>query len=170
MNRVTYRRRRHLCSPSILAVIVMFALSGCNLAPHGDSAPRPLAIGRTDDGRFRFVVPLCGGENVLSFEVQDHQTEQLVWQVSQPTRSAEREGSITLGDAQGFTTEESPLLSPLPANISVDVQVTSGAPIGQGFLFGAAPTEMSGTDLVAAPSGAKISEKEFRQQTIAEYC
>ncbi|MFI7470024.1 hypothetical protein [Nonomuraea sp. NPDC049646] len=169
MHEVTHRRRR-LRSPSILAVIGVFLLSGCSLAPSGDSAPRPLAMGRTDDGRFRFVVPLCEGENVLSFEVQDHRTERLVWKASQPTRSAEREGSITLGDAQGFTTEESPLSSPLPPDISVDVQVTSDAPIGRGFLFGEAPKEMSGTDLVTAPSGARIPEKQFRQETIAEYC
>ncbi|WP_433440177.1 hypothetical protein [Nonomuraea sp. CA-141351] len=127
-------------------------------------------MGRTDDGRFRFVVPLCDGETVSSIEVQEHQAGRLVWKASQPARPEERNGAIVFGDAGGFTNQETPPQEPLPSNISVSVELSNGISVGRGFLLNETPEQFAGSGQVRDFDGKMISDDEFRRQVTAEYC
>ncbi|MGI5288870.1 hypothetical protein ACQEVF_36735 [Nonomuraea polychroma] len=138
--------------------------------PLADRAPRPVGIGRTADGRYRFVVPLRAGEPVSAFEVLEHQTRRPVWKVSQPTRPDTRQGTIVLGESGGFTQQAIPLELPLPSNIAVSADVPDAPAIGRGFLLDEVPEDLADTDQVIDFDGRRVSEEEFRQQVTGEYC
>lgn len=144
-------------------------LAACGI-PLGDPYTRPVGIGRTPEGQFRFVVPLCGGESVSAFEVEGHQTERPVWKVSQPIRSEEQQGVIVLGEAGGFARQEVPLQLPLPANISVSVELSSRSAVGQGFLLNEVPEALARNDNVLGFDGEAVPEEEFRDRVSGEYC
>ncbi len=154
----------------ILSACVLLTATSCR-TPLGDDLPRPVGIGRANDGQFRFVVPLCAGESLSSFEIVDHQTERPVWKVSQPTRSKERNGVIVLGDASGFAKQGTSLKPPLPPVISVDAKVTSGdPPIGSGFSLDEISQDLAGTDKVLNMDQERVTEEEFKRQTSNKYC
>ncbi|MFG2075098.1 hypothetical protein [Nonomuraea maritima] len=143
-------------------------LTGC-IPTLGDPLPRPVAMGRAADGRFRFVVPLCGGETVSAIEVVEHQTERLVWRASRPTRPEIRHGVIVVGDEDGFAEQETPLREPLPSNISVSVRLSSGIEVGRGFLLAEVPERFASSGEVDH-FGDAVTDDEFREQVTGEYC
>jgi hypothetical protein len=153
----------------LISLSVLLLLAACRV-PFADPYPRPVGIGRTADGQFRFVVPLCDGETFSAFEVVDHQTERPVWSVSQPIQQETKRGIVVLGEAKGFAKQEVPLKLPLPSNISVSVRVSNGSPIGQGFLLDDVPEGVSGTGEVLNFDDKRVTEKEFQEQVTAEYC
>ncbi|MEU7915378.1 hypothetical protein [Microbispora bryophytorum] len=145
-------------------------LAACGRPPLADELPRPVAVGRTAEGKIRLVVPLCEGEAIKSVEVQNHRTARPIWRVSRPARSEEQQEVIVLGDAHGFTREDVPLRSPLPANMGVTVELADGPPLGSGFLLKDVPEDFARTDRVLTIDGEKVPEEEFRRNAAAEYC
>lgn len=148
---------------------LVLMLPGCR-PPLGDDLPRPVGIGRTSEGQFRFVVPLCDGESVFSFEVEDHQSERPIWKVSQPIQDQERSGVIVLGDARGFAKQETPMQEPLPRNVSVVARLTNGLHVSSGFLLEEVPATLSSAGHVLNSSSQSVSEDEFRRQVESDYC
>ncbi|WP_432931533.1 hypothetical protein ACQPZZ_11795 [Microbispora sp. CA-135349] len=153
----------------MIVLSALLPIAACGV-PLGDPQPRPVGIGRTADGQFRFVVPLCEGETVSAFEVKDRETWAPLWRVSQPTQPDERRGIVVLGRAQGFAEEEVRLTLPLPHNISVSAAVPDAPTIGRAFLLDEVPEGLAGTDQVIDLDGRRLSEEEFRQQVTGEYC
>jgi hypothetical protein len=138
--------------------------------PLGDRLPRPVGVGRADDGRLRFVIPLCGGEAISSFAAVDHETGQPVWKVSRPTRPDMKK--IVLGNAQGFAEQEIPLVSPLPSNLDVSATLATGLVVGSAFTLDQVSEDLAGTSTVVNVIGKETPEpeEEFLRQTDAEYC
>ncbi|WP_326824050.1 hypothetical protein [Streptosporangium sp. NBC_01756] len=147
----------------------MLLLSACR-PPLADELPRPVGIGRTSGGEFRFVIPLCEGEAVSAFEIEGHQTGLPVWEVSQPTRTEEQNGEIVLGDARGFVKQEVPLKRPLPPTVSVSAWLAGDLLVGSGFLLEKVPQSLAGTDRVLKIGGEILTEEEFRRQVDNDYC
>ncbi|MET7336345.1 hypothetical protein [Nonomuraea sp. NPDC005650] len=165
MSAIIWRQLRTLVVLTGLAVQIV----ACGV-PLADRAPRPVGIGRTADGQYRFVVPLCAGESVSAFEVLEHQTRRPVWKVSHPARPDTKQGAIILGDKEGFSQQVIPLELPLPSNIAVSADVPDSPAIGRGFVLDEVPKDLAGTDQVIDFDGQRVSEEEFRQQSIGEYC
>ncbi|WP_169980599.1 MULTISPECIES: hypothetical protein [unclassified Microbispora] len=149
--------------------MLLLTVAACR-PPLADDLPRPVGVGRTDDGRLRFVVPLCPGESLSSFLVQDQQSPRLLWKVSQPTGTEERAGVIVLGDARGFEKQDIPLQEPLPPILDVTARLTDDFPIANAFQLTDIPEDFAGTDQVLGLSGRKSSEEDFRSKTEDDYC
>ncbi|MEO3810990.1 hypothetical protein ABGB17_18485 [Sphaerisporangium sp. B11E5] len=147
----------------------MLLLVACT-PPLGDRLPRPIGIGRADDGQLRFVIPLCTGEAISSFAAVDHETEQPVWKVSRPARPDMKK--IVLGNTQGFAEQEIPLASPLPSNLDVSATLASDLVVGSAFTLDQIPEDLAGTATVVnvIGKGTPEPEEEFLRQTGAEYC
>ncbi|GII62116.1 hypothetical protein Skr01_22010 [Sphaerisporangium krabiense] len=164
-----FRWRRRSSSGLFFLLACALLLTAC-MPPLGDRFPRPVGVGRSDDGQLRFVIPLCAGEAISSFAAADHRTEQPVWKVSRPTRP--NMNTIVLGNAQEFAEQETPLASPLPSNLNVSATLTSDLVVESAFTLDQIPEDLAGTAQVVnmIGKGTAEPEKEFLRQADADYC
>lgn len=118
-----------------------------------------------------FIIPLCDGESLSTFDVREHQTTRPVWKVSQPIQPETRRGTVVLGEAKGFANEQVALKLPIPSHLSVSADLSSGTYAGRGFLLSDAPKYSAGaTTQVRNTEGELVSEHDFREQIVAEFC
>ncbi|MFC4586609.1 hypothetical protein [Sphaerisporangium corydalis] len=150
-------------------VVCTFSLVACIALP-GDPMPRPVGIGRADDGRIRFIVALCAGERLSSFQVTDHQTEQLIWAVSRPVDAMGKGRQITLGDVRGFEALEVPLPPELPENIDATARLADGRSFGSAFVITEISPDLAGAQRVLGIERVEISENEFFEEIDDGFC
>ncbi|WP_181448767.1 hypothetical protein [Nonomuraea aridisoli] len=103
-------------------------------------------------------------------EAQEHQTARWVWKVSQPIQPEARKGTIISGQAKAFAQEQVALKFPVPSHLSVTAPLSSGTYAGRGFLLSDAPEYSGDTTQVRNTEGELVSEDDFREQVIADYC
>lgn len=84
--------------------------------------PVPIGIQRLQSGMFEVLAALCPGEQVLRVRVE-HAPEDaevtLLWEASQPTSMAVRNGQFTIGGAGQFVEVTTPLLNTLSGQVEV---------------------------------------------------
>ncbi|WP_433215142.1 hypothetical protein [Microtetraspora malaysiensis] len=149
--------------------ICVIALTAC-VPTLGDPPVRPVGIGRSGDGQLRFVVALCPGEQLASFEVTDHSNEQLIWKVSQPIGAMRQGGEVVLGDSSGFATVVMKLSPSVPENIDATARLTDDFTFGSAFLRNEIPQDLAGTDYVLNRNKQKVGEQKFVRQVRNDYC
>ncbi|MFC7381441.1 hypothetical protein [Sphaerisporangium rhizosphaerae] len=153
-----------------LAILVagVSSLMACVAVP-GDPLPRPVGIGRADDGRIRFLGVLCSDERISGFTVADNKTGVPVWQMSRPGDMLQG-GWITLGDSGGFGVVDIPFPAHLPENIDATVHLTNGARFGSAFVSDEVPRDIADTGRVLNLDRKQVTAEEFLEQVRDDYC
>lgn len=151
----------------VILLVMSMAAAGC--LPLGDPRGHPVGVGLSEDGRLQYFALLCPGDEVLSVQVQDYETGEVLWAASEPDEKIRKGGRITVGESGDFRRTDTPLKSPLPDVLGVELETAdrlAGARVDRREV----PEEIAGTDTVLNEELKKEPESRFRERVARDRC